>query len=397
MAELLIRAGTQDAALITRVLIGPPVLRPNRVVVDAHTPLARPLVVDAAVKAGVPFLVDPQTYFLQDYQHSADAWALLPYGDPAKLVPADLLRGGAADRLAAAVIDHQLACGATMIIAPYVHIEASADGWARVQIALWRATQRHVRAAGLSLPLIALVAVGWRLVDPATWADVLDPLQDELRRLAPAEIALAASKIDQGAHPEERLNHLVATVRRLKGTAPVLAWNQGALGEAAVAAGAAGYETGIAWRDRCDIRSAMTSRRTLDDGPRSARPVYIDGLRRSLPKKSVAALLHDRSVATDLICLDLSCCPDGRDGLLTDQRGHAIGARLRSLATLAAPSQEAWRWNTLAMAARTGIDLADRINIVASRGGITRVDSSALRATLAVADQRRQYVRRSAA
>jgi hypothetical protein len=91
MAELLIRASTQDAALLRRIygLDGHEAAsaRPTRVVVDAHVPASSrgADVAMAARQAGVPFLVDPQTFYLQGTQHAADPWALLPYGRPDKL------------------------------------------------------------------------------------------------------------------------------------------------------------------------------------------------------------------------------------------------------------------------------------------------------------------------
>jgi len=60
MAELLIRVGAQDVALIERVLRGDDG-RPDRVVVDAHVARAQPRIRDAARASGIPFLIDPQT------------------------------------------------------------------------------------------------------------------------------------------------------------------------------------------------------------------------------------------------------------------------------------------------------------------------------------------------
>ena len=54
----------------------------------------------------------------------------------------------------------------------------------------------------------------------------------------------------------------------------MLAWQQGLLGEACVALGARGYETGLGWREACDLRKAMSSRarpRDLTPGRAPAR------------------------------------------------------------------------------------------------------------------------------
>jgi hypothetical protein len=46
MAELLVRAGAQDAALVDRTLAGPEP-RPNRIVVDAHVAATTPSIAKA--------------------------------------------------------------------------------------------------------------------------------------------------------------------------------------------------------------------------------------------------------------------------------------------------------------------------------------------------------------
>lgn len=395
MAELLIRAGAQDAVLVQKMLsAGPRQFRPDRLVVDAHVACAEPSIGLAARAAGVPFLVDPQTYYLQDVQHQADRWAQLPYADALASTPADLLERRRLEALVAGVVDHQLAAGVTLIVAPYVHIERADDGWRQVQVALWRATRRHLDQRGLSLPVLAVVALGWRVLDRATWPDVLDPLRGALDVLAPTEVALAASKVDAGAKPGERLASFIAVIRHLARRYPVIAWQQGSLGEAAVAAGATGYECGIGWRERCDLRAAMGSHRRPSTGG-GARPVYITTLKRGIPKASVRALVNHQRIAAGLICLDASCCAGGRRSLLADSRAHAIRARLHGLELVTQADQPVWRWNLLAREAAAGIDLVNRINLAADRTtGLQRVDDSALRAIFVVAEQRRQSLRR---
>jgi hypothetical protein len=391
MAELIVRVSAQDAPLISHVLSRRPESRPHRVVVDAHTALACPQIAAAATVAGLPVLVDPQTFYLQDWQHPGDAWARLPFAQAAVQTPADLLRPGVADAITRDIVDYQLDCGATMLIPPYVHIERAGDGWADVQAALWRATRRHVEASGVALPLVAVLALGWRLLPRSSWPAAFAPLEAELTRLGAHEVALAASKIDTGAKPEDRLGSMISLTRRLTHTVPVIAWNQGTLGEAAVAAGAIGYETGIGWREHCNIPALMASRRNPRSPGGSPRPVYIPALHQSIPKRSVAAILHDARVAPLIVCMEPSCCPRGRTELLADQRAHAITARRRNLEAVAAPERQAWRWQALADTARAGLDVAVRINALHQRDhNIAHFDESALRATLTVANHLRQ-------
>jgi hypothetical protein len=395
MAELLIRAGAADAALIERVLSGAAEGRPHRLVVDAHVSLREPRLSQAARTAGIPLIVDPQTHFLQDFQHGADPWAQLPFGGGAQpSTPMDLLNRSRLDDLVAAVVEHQLEAGATVVVPPYLHIESRDDGWCEAQIAMWHATRRYLDAQGLQLPVLAVVALGWRLLEREAWPYAFGPLVRAMATLRPTEVAVAASKVDAGSKADERLATFIAVIRRLARDYPVVAWQQGILGAVAVAAGAVGYECGIGWRERCDLRTAMASRRKPSSGG-SARPVYISALSRGIPKSTFRLLLDNPRIAAGILCLDITCCPNGRRDLLEDAREHAIRARLRSLRHVTQPAQPAWRWNLLAKESAMGIQLADRINTIACQTiGMKRVDETALRATHTIAEHRRQSLSR---
>jgi hypothetical protein len=401
VADLIVRAGGDDIALMERLLGGPLASRPDRVVVDAHAAPSIGRVAAAARRAGLPFLIDPQTHFLQDFQHPTDPWGQLPFGGPQRCSPAELLQPGTLDVLAAAVVEYQLSHGATAILAPYVHIERPGDGWTEVQGELWQASRRYLQQQGIQVEVLAVVAVGWRLLDRSTWTAALRPLITTLREdLEPAEVALAASKVDQGARPTDRLASFVAVIRQLRRHWPVLAWQQGLLGEAAVAAGAAGYECGIGRRESCDLGAHMRSRRAPDlSAARAARAVYTSALRRSVPKRSLQELLRtEPRIAAQLACLDVACCPTGQRALLSDARGHTISTRVRGLALVTQAAHPAWKWNHLAQEARAALSLAAQINTAAQRSRvITRIDVGALTATLMYADNRRQTLRRRAA
>lgn len=393
MAELLIRVGAQDVALIERVLRGDGG-RPDRVVVDAHVAQAEPRIRDAARTAGIPFLIDPQTHYLQDFQHPGDAWAALPFAKAHVMTPADLMDPAVAAQLAADAIDYQIQQGATAIILPYVHIERTDSGWVQVQRILWKASAAYISEKRLALPVIAVVALGWRLLDRTTWPHALGQLMQTLTHVAPAEVALAASKVDVGVHPDARLVTMIATIRRLSKLAPVIAWQQGVMGEAAVAGGAVGYECGLGWRERCDLPSSMSQHRRPPTGF-GPRPVYLSALGRSLPKRSIEALVANQRLAAELTCMDHVCCPQGTDRLLGDMRHHSIRARREALTRLSAPASAAWKWKQLAVDVQARLDMAVRINTHAGRAGLkVNVPTDALRAILAVADNRRQTLRR---
>lgn len=401
VALLTARFGGDDVGLLRRVLgnqaDGPGLAAPDRVVIDAHLPLRTPEIAQLTRVAGVPLLIDPQTYYLQDWQHSADPWALLPFATAGQRTPADLLSSrGELDALVADCIDFQLEHGATTLLAPYVHIEAAGNGWLQVQLAMWEATARYLTTLDQRLPVIAVVAVGWRLLHRPNWPAALEPLATGAEALGAAEIALAASKVDQGTQPAARLSDYLATISRLRRVAPVTAWNQGVLGDVSIAGGAAGYETGIARRERCDLQTKMKDHRKAIDPskPRGPRGVFIPQLNRTLPKRSVEAISDDRRLVPRLICPSSDCCPTGRDALLQDARAHALTSRRTSLIDQERVSRPSWGWNRLAAHADLALDLAARINAAGQYvPAITRVNTGALQATKVVADHHRQALR----
>jgi hypothetical protein len=77
--------------------------------------------------------------------------------------------------------------------------------------------------------------------------------------------------------------------------------------------------------------------------------------------------------------------PKPRD-LMRDARRHAIVARSTALETINAAARPEWAWGTLAEKAKRGLDLGNRINLIASRP----VDLRVLEAIAAVATARRQ-------
>ncbi len=401
MAELLVRVGSSDAALVRRIFDArtttPRRLLPNRIVTDAHAALTKPDIGSVARRAGVPFVVDPQTFYLQDEQHPADPWSQLPFADAARLTPADLSTKNRAGRLVAECLEFQLQRGASVLMPPYVHVERGTDGWVEVQAELWRQTRDFVDRQGLQLPLLAVLALGWRLLDRNLWPSAFHPLSGALTLLAPDEVALAASKADRGAHSDHRLVSLLSAVGQLKQTFPVIAWQQGTLGEAAVAAGAAGYETGIGWREHCDLQTAMSQHRKpkKTDGGFSSRPVYIRALGTSIPKKTVETVMSQPRIAANLVCIDASCCFNGRDDLLRDAREHAIISRAQTLHELGEPAQPAWQWNILAQRSATALEIAELINkVTAKEQSVPKIDTSHLSAINIVAENRRKTLGR---
>lgn len=381
MAELLIRAGFQDALMLPRVL-GADVdgLPRVRVVVDAHVAGRRPEIAAAANVAGAPLLIDPQTYLLQDHQPIGDPWCRLPFGVPGKLEPRDM-SARRIDELIESVAQLQLERGATAIIPPYFFLGGRELGWAEIQVAVWTRTRRILQTMGVQLPVLAIASLDWKRLRGAGALARGDALDRALRGLRPSEVAVSSSKSHLGARPEGRVLDLCASIGKLREIAPVIAWQQGLLGEACVIAGAVGYETGIGQREGLDMGSTLASRRAAaEDGPRGARPVFVRGLMRSIPKRSVEALSDMPQLWASIFCGDAECCAPSGQTMLRDARAHAVLSRRKSLADLTSVRQQAWRWGALADRSALGLQLAERINRARSMSNdISRVDGTALR------------------
>src|SRR5665213_1752462 len=97
MAELLIRAAFNDHLVVgdllapsTGVRLTP--LRPtvNQLVADAHVAQARPILCELAQSAGVPYIIDPNTPFLQSEVATDDKWARLPFAIAEAVLPNEI-------------------------------------------------------------------------------------------------------------------------------------------------------------------------------------------------------------------------------------------------------------------------------------------------------------------
>lgn len=396
MAELLIRASLQDRARLRRLFGGDPqggraTVRPDRVVVDAHVPVRTPQISELARAAGVGYIIDPQTHFFQDVQPASDRWAGLPFGLPHALTPEEASRPAFLVDLTRRVVDYQMRHGATAVIPPYVYVDRPDSEWIDVQAAMWDYARDYLANEAIALPVIAVMALGWRMLHPVRGIEALEPVLRSLVDLAPREVALAASKVDDGAHPDERAMDLVLAVERLARDHSVLLWQQGRLGELGVAAGAIGYETGVGWRERCNLPATLAVRRRAPSGGGfSARPVYLAPLGFSISRRSLQEIRQHRDVWAHLICTDADCCPTGGPSLLENDHTHAIVQRIRRLRELDAIDRPVWRWQTLVDASDGGLELAARINRLASAGAVTdRVDTHSLFAINSVSHLRR--------
>lgn len=397
LAQLTTRVGAADEPFVRRLFGLTPATvpaphRPARLVVDAHVPLSSngSGLAKAAREAGVPFLIDPETIYLQDVQHATAPWCTVPYAQAKVITPADLASAAAQDSLVKAVVDYQIAHGASVVILPYVHIEHPDSGWVQVQAGLWRRARAYIEQGGINLPVIALVAIGWRCLHPWRGVPALNPMWDALAVLSPDEVALAASKVHMGAKPSDRIAELLMLVRNLSRTYTVTMWQQGILGEACVIEGAAGYECGIGWREKCDLQSRMSQQRHPSTGHPAARAVYVHEIGRGVPKWRVELARTKRRIWAALVCPFPDCCGPAGEDLLADARRHDVVTRARELAQLDATPATRWRWNRLTLRLADGIELAERLNALGSSSSpMPRIDTTSLAALHEIADARR--------
>src|SRR5438094_6001240 len=163
-SELTIRPGANDHQVIAELLApgpsstlsmwGPPI---SRILVDAHLVKRLPLVAEAAASVGIPFLIDPDTHFLQTELRPGDAWSRLPFGQVHAITPADLATPDGRDDLVDRAVSFQVEAGGTGVIAPYVYAGDPDDPWFDLSLDLLRRTAAFMQMAGIRLPLIGVL------------------------------------------------------------------------------------------------------------------------------------------------------------------------------------------------------------------------------------------------
>lgn len=399
MSQLLIRPGHNDHRLVESVLAPGGVvknLRPviGQLVLDAPLAASQPLFAAAAQNSGTPVLIDPLTFLLQTEVDPSDSWSKLPFAI-AREVELDTWQDlSFQDHLVKETVRFQLEHGATSIIPPYPLIGDDSD-LVDVAIDLMRRTRKWLSKDGTRMPLVPVLCLSRpRRVSDVPWHKRLQILTAGAQEVRAGSVALAISGTGSADDSYDAVHTVVSGTRYVaQQDLRVVAWRQGLLGPAAVAAGATGYECGIGSRERCDVRGLQQRRKPrLKKGSGGAPPgIYIELLGRSLPRKLFEKLAQDRQVQARLVCTDHACCPDGLDSTLADSRRHAIVSRARGLSELDAMPSSAWRLNAIAREAERGALLAELATKTLQEAGSTdRVQAKALNSIASVADFMRQ-------
>ena len=409
MAELLIRAGHDDHLAIGDLLTpgGAVALRApiDRLVADAQTAARLPSLAESAHLAGVPYLIDPLTYLLQGPTDPVDPWVKrVPFGESDELRSTDF-SPARIERLAAEVVEFELAQRATAIVAPYLYAHDPEDPFFTISLQLLLATRRQMSRNSINLPLIAVFCGGWQqFAREDAWGTGVDRFLANARDVQPQSLAMCLTPVGAATDGYAKTARIFLTGRRFMASGlPTFAWRQGVFGPGLVAAGLAGYETGACTREHADVRTWITRKKPKADGTRAGGPasrmVYLEGLGRSVTLDVARALLGDLDTRARLICDDESCCRHGVDSMLDDRVRHAVNTRARRMRDLNAMPESVWRLHQVAKDAEQAVRTAKRASFALRRAGIsTKLESGAQESLARIADHlRRQDAHRESA
>lgn len=375
MGQLLIRPSLNDHQVIADLVARPaaPTLRAARppvgqLVADAHIALQRPTLAVSANEAGIPFLIDPMTPLLQSEIDPKNAWARLPFAVASKQAVQDIDLGALVEQ----VVQFQVDQGASRIIAPYLYAIEPADAAFSTSIRLLAATARYLDDANLPLPIVAVFCGQLQHFGRTTALDA------GIRRFVTASrdhdvqtIGLCVSPL--GA-PTDSYSKLVGLFRMADIAAgssiPTVAWRQGIYGPALVAAGLAGYETGIGSGEQTNIvRQASNRRAKPPTRGGGAAGIFLDQLGRSVPKRVAQVLLGSAELRAKLLCDDERCCATVSD-TLDRARQHTVRSRARQLTEIADQPHRRWRLHHVAQHAQNAGKLARQANKVLEAEGV---------------------------
>lgn len=409
-AELLIRPGRNDHRMVEDLVapgasgrglgVRPPI---GRLVLDAPVVASRPQFAEAAVAAGLPVLVDPMTFLLQQPTDPDNAWSRLPFATADALDPESLADRGRRRRLVARAVDFQLQHGATIIVPPYFGAAGPADPWFELTLGCLHDTAEYLRHLDARLPINPVLAGRLdRFARPAQLHAGVDRFAEAARDVGAQAVAALLGPAGKPKDNYAKVLHLFTAVRRLRrpGLA-VHAWRQGAYGAALVAAGLQGYETGVTYGESTDLAAAARCRRpapppeaTEDEEKQGGGGVgvYIPALGRSVARQAVEALDAHLPTRALLVCDDpVLCCPHGMQSTLgAGRRAHAVRSRARYLAQIdQMPTQASWRLHKIAADAQQAAHSITVMNKVLERQGLLPLTNTSHLSLAAVAQHLR--------
>jgi hypothetical protein len=395
MAELMIRAAMNDHLVVGDLLApvaGPHLARRrapiDQLVADAHVAEARPALAEFARSAGVAYLVDPNTVFLQTGVAADDRWAHLPY---TQSDPVDC-HAVSPPELAAKVVEFQLDKGATTIIPPYFYASSPDEPWFALSLGLIDATAEYLRQNDVQLPVLPVLCAQLQSFgNHHLWAAGLDRFTARATGIGASSVALCLSPAGNGGDGYGKVRRLFDAAQHTKATGlRVVAWRQGIYGPGLIAAGLDGYECGIGTAEQSNITRQQSSRKPHDDGGHGGgggAGIFIETLGRSFPRRVGQLLLGNTAMRPKVMCDDEGCCPSVT-ATLDKPREHAVRSRARILAVITDQPAARWRLNHIAREAISAVTLATQANrILEADGARERIRTRNLDALAQVATE----------
>jgi hypothetical protein len=239
-------------------------------------------------------------------------------------------------------------------------------------------TAIYMAGSGIRLPIFAVMCGQLQSFGlEKLWEPGLDEFLQAALRVESTAIGLCLSPAGSGKDSYHKVLRLFSAANRMaRAGVPTIGWRQGVYGPALVAAGLAGYETGIGINEQTNIAGSISSRRPVREGHRrsgGAVPgVFLEPLGRSVPAPIARALLGDLRMRAKVMCDDETCCPLGPASTLDNSREHAVRSRARGLHQLDGMPQRAWRLHHIARDARGAATLIGQANTTLRDMGIER-------------------------
>lgn len=376
-SELLVRPGLDDHIVIADVLgsvapsSGSAQLPVARLVSDAHHAAARQEYSEIAGEAGIPYLVDPLTYLWHGPVREDHAWASLPFGQASTVQPQALDDPFERERLVVGAVDFQRERGASAIIPPYPYVEGPTDPWLDVALDLLDRTAKYVADSGLHLPLVPVFCFKVQAFATTEGLELgIDRFGEVARRHDVAFIGACPSPAGGKDDGVAKARWVFRTLLRLNSfDLRVVGWRLGALGPALVAAGLAGYETGLGIGEGMNVSSKRANLKPRDRSESSGGGndfVYLQPFNRSVRKRVASILLEDAIVGAEVMCDDTSCCPTRAETLGANRRAHVIKSRARQLRELDRQPHREWRLYQIASEAEHAATVATQANRILS-------------------------------
>jgi hypothetical protein len=295
-------------------------------------------------------------------------------------------------QLVADVLDCEIEMGATAVIAPYLYFTGPNDPRFVINLQLLERTRALLEARRLQFPLVAIVcAQAKAFTSGDATMQAVTAIGETATNAGVDALGFSLSPMGRG---DDSYNKIGTLVRACEALADydfrTWAWRQGIYGDALVAAGLDGYETGIGTREQSDLAGVISRRRprkTTSKRGGGGAGVYLQPLGRSISAVAARTLLADIRIRAKIMCDDEGCCPNGVASTLDHSREHAVRTRARLLRSIDAVPERRWRLHRISQhAAQAATTIRQANAILAREHASTRLNPENMDALAQVAD-----------